>query len=158
MIIFRLYEEIFIKSSNWNIAVFQFCSPIQQRQLFIHIGPFSSVAPANLSLRSMVCSRPGFPVFHHLPEFAQTPVHWVGDAIQPSHPLSPTSPPALNLSQQDLGIMLSEDTWTTSVHFLISQSVHRMHMSQQSNPCWTIAIICPISSCSKASFDIWSRQ
>ena len=44
------------------------------------------------------CSIPGFPVLHHLLEFAQTQVHWVGDAIQPSHPLSPTSPLALNLS------------------------------------------------------------
>ena len=43
---------------------------------------------------------PGFPVLHHLPEFAQTHVHRVGDAIQPSHPLSSPSPPALkNLSQ-----------------------------------------------------------
>ena len=42
---------------------------------------------------------PGFPVLLYFPEFAQTHIHWVGDAIQPSHPLSPTSPPALNLSQ-----------------------------------------------------------
>ena len=47
----------------------------------------------------MDCSTPGFPVLHHHPEFAQTHVHWVGDAIQPSHPLSPPSPPALNLFQ-----------------------------------------------------------
>ena len=47
----------------------------------------------------MDCSMPGFPVLHYLPEFAQTHVHWVGDAIQQSHPLSPPSPPALNLSQ-----------------------------------------------------------
>ena len=44
-------------------------------------------------------STPGFPVHHHLPDFAQTHVHWVSDAIQPSHPLSPPSPSALNLSQ-----------------------------------------------------------
>ena len=37
----------------------------------------------------MDCSTPGCPVFHHLPEFAQTHVHWVGDAIQPSHPVVP---------------------------------------------------------------------
>ena len=36
----------------------------------------------------------GSSVFHYLPEFVQTPIHWVGDAIQPSHPLSPTSPPS----------------------------------------------------------------
>ena len=44
----------------------------------------------------MDCSMPGFPVLHYLPEFAQTHVHWVSDAIQPSHPLLPPSPPALN--------------------------------------------------------------
>ena len=45
----------------------------------------------------MDCSTWVFPVLYHLPEFAQTHVHWVSDAIQPSHPLSPTSPLALNL-------------------------------------------------------------
>ena len=43
-------------------------------------------------------SMPGLPVHHQLPEFTQTRVHWVGDAIQPSHPLSPPSPPAPNPS------------------------------------------------------------
>ena len=47
----------------------------------------------------MDCSTPGFPVLHYLLEFVQTLVHWVSDAIQPSHPLSPSSPLALNLSQ-----------------------------------------------------------
>ena len=47
----------------------------------------------------MDCSTPGFLVLHCLPEFAQTHVHWVGDAIQPTHPLSSPSPPALNLFQ-----------------------------------------------------------
>ena len=48
------------------------------------------------------CSMPGFPVIHCFLEFAQTYVHWVGNAIQPSHPLSPSFPPALNLSQHSL--------------------------------------------------------
>ena len=47
----------------------------------------------------MNCSTPGLPVHHQLPESTQTHVHWVGDAIQPSHPLSSSSSPALNLSQ-----------------------------------------------------------
>ena len=48
-------------------------------------------------------SMPGLPVYHQLPELTQTHVHWVSDTIQPSHPLSPPSPPAFNLSQhQDL--------------------------------------------------------
>ena len=60
---------------------------------------FSSVAPSCLILCDhMDCSTPGFPVLHHLPELAQTHVHQVGDAIQPSHPLSFPSP-AFNLSQ-----------------------------------------------------------
>ena len=44
-------------------------------------------------------SMPGLPVHHQLPKFTQTHVHWVGDAIQPSYPLSSPSPPAINLSQ-----------------------------------------------------------
>ena len=47
----------------------------------------------------MDCSTPSFPVHHQLPELAQTHVHQVGDAIQPSHPLLSPSPPAFNLSQ-----------------------------------------------------------
>ena len=47
----------------------------------------------------MDCSMPGFPVLHYLPEFAQTQICWVGDAIQPSHPPSSPSSLAFNLSQ-----------------------------------------------------------
>ena len=54
---------------------------------------FSSVAQLSLTLRdSMNCSTPGLPVHHQLPEFTQTHVHWVSNAIQPSHPLSSPSP------------------------------------------------------------------
>ena len=45
------------------------------------------------------CRTPGFPASHHLPEFTQVHVHWIGDTIQLSHPLSPSSPSAFNLSQ-----------------------------------------------------------
>ena len=47
----------------------------------------------------MDCSMPGLPVHHQLLEFTLSQVHWVGDAIQPSHPLSSPSPPAFNLFQ-----------------------------------------------------------
>ena len=50
----------------------------------------------------MDCSLPGFPVLHYLSEFSQTHVHWVSDAIQPSHPLSSPSPPASNLFQHQV--------------------------------------------------------
>ena len=59
---------------------------------------FSSVTQSCLiPCNPMDYSMPGFPAHYQLPEFTQTHVHWVGDAIQPSHPLS--SPPVLNLSQ-----------------------------------------------------------
>ena len=59
-----------------------------------------SVAISCLTLCNPVdYSVPGFPVLHHLLEFAQTPILWFGDAIQPSHPLLPPSPPALIFPQ-----------------------------------------------------------
>ena len=62
---------------------------------------FSSVAQLCSTLSDpMDCSMPGLPVRHQLPEFTQTHVHRVGDAIQPFHPLSSYFPPAFNLSQQ----------------------------------------------------------
>ena len=61
---------------------------------------FSSVAQSCLTLCDpMTRSTPGLPVHHHLPEFTHTHIHWVSDAIQPSHPRSSPSPPALNPSQ-----------------------------------------------------------
>ena len=61
---------------------------------------FSSVAQSCPTLCDpMNHSMPGFPVHHQLPELTQTYVYWVGDAIQPSHPLLSPFPPALNLSQ-----------------------------------------------------------
>ena len=61
---------------------------------------FSSVQSLNCVLlcNPMDCSTPGLPIHHQLPEFTQTHVRWVSDAIWPSHPLSSPSPPALNLS------------------------------------------------------------
>ena len=59
-----------------------------------------SVSMSCLTLCSpMGCSTPGFPVLHHLPKFAQTYVHWVGDIIYPSHPPLTLSLPSLSLSQ-----------------------------------------------------------
>ena len=64
---------------------------------FHSVQSFSRVLLCNPMNRST----PGLPVHHQLPEFTQTYVHRVGDAIQPSHPLSSPSPPALNLSQHE---------------------------------------------------------
>ena len=66
----------------------------------LHTIQFSSVAQSCSTLCDpMNCSMPGLPVLHHLPEFTQTHVHRVDDAIQPSHPLLSPSPPAPNSSQ-----------------------------------------------------------
>ena len=59
----------------------------------------------------MDCRMPGFPVHHQLPGLAQTHVYWVSNAIQASHPLSPPSPPAFNLSHHQ-GFF----QWVRSLH------------------------------------------
>ena len=69
--------------------------PLWFRYPFQHCSVNQSSCPT--ICRPTDCSMPGLPVPHYLPEFAQTHVHWVNDAIQQSHPLLPTSP-ALNLS------------------------------------------------------------
>ena len=83
---------------------------------------FSSVAQLCLTLCDpMNCSTPGLPVHHRLPESTQTHVHWVSDAIQPSHPLLSPSPPSLNLSQHQFSsvqllsrVRLFATPWTTA--------------------------------------------
>ena len=69
--------------------------------LVVHpLVQFSSVTQSCPTLCDpMNCSTPGFSFHHYLPEFPQTRVHWVSDAIQPSHPLSSASPLALSFSQ-----------------------------------------------------------
>ena len=85
---------------------------IQAMQVYDCVFRCHSVTTLCLTLCDpMNCSTPGFPVLHYLPEFAQTLVHWASDAIQPSHPLSPASPPALNLSQHR-GLF----QWVDSLH------------------------------------------
>ena len=76
------------------------------------LSQFSSVTQSCPTLCDpMNHSMPGLPVHHQIPEFTQTHVHQVGDAIQPSHPLSSPSPPALNLSQHQ-GLF----QWVNSSH------------------------------------------
>ena len=77
-------------------------------------GQVSSLAQSCLThCDPMDCSMPGVPVHHQLPELAQTHVHRINDAIQPSHPLPSPSPPASNLSQHH-GLF----QWVSSLHQL----------------------------------------
>ena len=80
--------------------------------LLLYVHQFSSVAQSCLTLcNPMNCSMPGLPVRHQLPEFTQTNVHQVGDAIQPAHPLLSPFPPAPNPSQHQ-----SLFQWVNSLH------------------------------------------
>ena len=79
----------------------------------------------------MDCSIPSFPVCHYLLEFAQVHVHWVGDAIQPSHPLLPPSPSALKRSQHQ-GLF----QWVGSSH-LVARVLELQHQSFQ----WIFRVI-----------------
>ena len=68
--------------------------------MYLKYDQFSSVAQSCPTLCDpMNSSTSSLPVYHQLPEFTQTHAHRVGDAIQPSHPLSSPSPPAHNPSQ-----------------------------------------------------------
>ena len=80
---------------NWNIQHFSSVQSLSRVQL----------------CNPMNHSTPGIPVHHQLPEFTQTHVHQVGDAIQPSHPLSSPSPPAPNPSQHQ-----GRFQWVNSSH------------------------------------------
>ena len=80
-----------------------FCSEphlLFQSPIFSSSLQFSSVTQSHPTLcNPMVCNTPSLPVHHQLPELTQTHDHWVGDTIQPSHPLLSPSPPAPNPSQ-----------------------------------------------------------
>ena len=103
------------------------------RRLFlawVDKGLDQAIGTSNLGMSAslyncMHCSTPGFLVLQYLLEFAQTHVHWVSDVIQPSHPLSPSSPPALNLSQHQ-GLFL----WAGSSHQVAK--VLKFQLQQQS--------------------------
>ena len=96
-----------------------------------YLHQFSSVIQSCLTLcEPMNRSTPGLPVYHQLPEFTQTQVHRVSDAIQPSHPLSSPSPPAPNPSQHQ-----SLFQWVNSLHEVAKVlELQLYHHSFQRNP------------------------
>ena len=97
--------QLCLPQSFWFVVFPELCSLIPSVQ-------FSSVTQLCPTLYDpMNRSTPGLPVHHQLLDFTQTRVHWVSDAIQPSHPLSSPSPPAFNLSQHQ-GLF----QWVSSSH------------------------------------------
>ena len=113
-----LDTSVLVTISLWlwtshHLPDFLFPFPMDTMRGSNELNPqFSSVTQLCLTLCDpMDYSTPGLPGHHQLPEFTQTHVHWVGDAIQPSHPLSSPFPPAFNLSQ-DQGLF----KWVSSSH------------------------------------------
>ena len=112
---------------NWVV-----CFLLSYKKFFVYRGvQFRSVAQSCPTLCDpMNCSTPGLPVHHQRPEFTQTHVHWVSDAIQPSHPLSSPSPPAFNLFQHQ-----SLFKWVSSSHQVAKiLEIQLQHQSFQWTP------------------------
>ena len=115
----RNWRDIFPKKT-----VSEKCS----KSLVISSVQFSRLCPTLCD--PMNRSTPGLPVHHQLPESTQTHVHRVDDAIQPSHPLSSPSPPALNLSQHQ-GLF----QWVSSLHQVAK--VLEFQLQHQGDANWT---------------------
>ena len=112
--LFLLQRSFPIQESNWGLLLCRwfFTSWATREAHGLASVQFSSVAQLCPTLCDpMNRSTPGLPVHHQLPEFTQTHVHWVSDAIQLSHPLSSPSPPAPNSSQHQ-----SLFQWVNSSH------------------------------------------
>ena len=98
----RIVSPHMCHADNWSRMgrAITGCFDFFQTLFLKAVSQFSSVTQSCLILHDPIdYSTPGLPVHHLLPELAQTHVHRVSDAIQPSHPLSSPSPPAFNLSQ-----------------------------------------------------------
>ena len=113
----------FPSTYNWCVLVFSIHKELLQ---------FSSVTQSCPSLCDpMDCSTPGFPVHDQLVELAQTRVHWVGNAIQPSYPLSSPFPPAFNLSQHQVFFPMSQFFTSGSQSIIVSASASVLPMNIQ---------------------------
>ena len=102
-------NTIEVSPTEWTHSL----GPFSQLRLQLISDPFAAFSKKQISKEQFIsvtqscptlcdpmnCSTPGLPVHHQLPEVTETHIHWVCDAIQPSHPLSSPSPPAFNLSQ-----------------------------------------------------------
>ena len=131
---------MWIKTAEWVYLKFRFLgttsdllnnSHSKQVPYVILCLQFNSVSQSCLTLCDpMDYSTPGLPVHQQLPEFTQTHVHWVSDAIQPPHPLFSTSPPNLNLSQHQ-GLFKSQ-LFTSGGHSIgVSSSTSVLPMNTQ---------------------------
>ena len=124
-------QETCRRHQNGVLVVLRTCQPRREETRFFHEPPWTFTTQSSCWTKPPLiikrccsgshlcptlcdptdCSTPGLPVRHQLPESTQTHIHRVGDAIQPSHPLSSPSPPALNLSHHK-GLF----KWVSSSH------------------------------------------
>ena len=119
---------------------------------------FSSVTQSCLTLCSpMNHSMPGLPIHHPLPESTQTHVHWVGDAIQPSHPLLSPSPPILNLSQHQGLFKMSQLFASGGQNIGVSASTSIIPMDTQDFQ-WTPLGILPMNTFRMDGLDLLAVQ
>ena len=117
--LWRLCDPWFFSNMLLSLHIFFFLVSVSVVDFIVVIKDFWMYSSSVQFSRSvcptlcnpMNCSMPGLPVHHQLPEFTQTHIHRVGDAIQPSHPLSSPSPPAPNHSQHQ-----SLFQWVNSLH------------------------------------------
>ena len=120
-------------SSNSSLATYPWLTLLSPS-----LHAYSVTKSCLILCNPMACSIPGFPVLHYLLESAQIPVYWVGDAIQPSHPLSSPSPPALSLSQhQGLFHGVSSSHCGQSIGVSASASVLPMNIQNWFPLGWT---------------------
>ena len=113
-----------------NLPTWKSCSlhPLLPSAGQFHSSSVAQLCPTLCS--PMDHSTTGLPVHHQHPEFTQTHEHWVGDAIQPSHPLSSPSPPAINLCQHQ-GLY----KWVSSSHHVAKELEFQLqHQSFQRTP------------------------
>ena len=123
MLHFNFYQCV--TSEIWYSPIYQFSFDDKK---------FSSVAQSCPTLCDPVNhSKPGLPVHHQLQEFTQTHIHWVGDAIQPPHPLSSPSPPDPNPSQNQ-GLFQSQFFAWGSQSIGVSASTSVFPMNTQDWP------------------------
>ena len=99
----------------WNIPVNEAGTTARESSTTWGLSSVQLLSRVRLFANPTDCNTPGFPFHHQHLELAQIHVHWVDDAVQPSHPLSSPSPPVFNLSQHQESIQ-----WVSSLHQVAS--------------------------------------
>ena len=110
--------QILTRMNSYQTAPDHLQQWLKEASISIQFSSLQLLSHVWLLCNPMDCSTPGLPILHYLPEFAQTQVHWVSDAIQPFHSLLSPSPPPFNLSQQQ-GLRIR---WLKNWSFSISHS------------------------------------